>query len=296
MTRAQLPPLPPGIRMLKNGEADMLARRQPSPFTVKNCVTCHGTKVFAWRDETNAAVEFDCPCADQYLLHRYLSHSGVLLNYQRLGWSDFAHLDDSVGALIFDYIDHQQHYVSAGFGLVLHGPRGNGKTLLGNLLTKRLIGDGVTCFATSFDDMVENFADGWRDTEQKHWFTRTVRNAQVLFIDDVGREYKADRFADASKTVEERRSNATADNRPGSMKETLLESVIRHRVGSCLPTIITTNLTEEQILHGYGGHTVSLLAEKSIFVNVPGIDRRPEMNRREVDLIKQGMTRPVVIA
>ncbi len=297
-TRAQLPPLPKGIRLLTNVESQNLNRRSQiaSAYTPDRCVTCKGRKWFLWRDtRTGQPTEYDCPCPDQYMLFRMLLHSGIPLAYQRLGWSDYSHLDPKVVDDVGRYIENRDRFIDAGFGMVLHGSRGNGKTLLANLLLKEMVADGIPCYATTFDDLVEAFAGGWRDPEQERWFNQTVRSARVLYVDDVGREYAKDRFGSAKLSEEERRTKAMADNRPGSMKETLLESVVRHRVGNCLPTFVSTNFTPEQITTGYGGHTMSLLSEKSILVEVTGADRRNKIRLREEQFVIDGLSRPIVI-
>lgn len=294
--RLTLEPLPSTVRTLRDAEAAALDLRQPLPYTPDNCVTCRGRKWFLWRDTvTGDPAEYECSCVDQYILHRWLSHSGVTLNFQRMGWRDFDTLDDGVAKHAVDYLDRNEDWLHAGFGMMIYGPRGNGKTLLANLIVKGLIKRGVPCFATTFEAMVEAYAGGWRDPGQEQWFNRTVRNARVLFIDDVGREFRADRFADATLTEPEKHRKAMADNRPGSMKETLLESVVRYRVGSNLPTIITTNFTPEQIAQGYGGHTTSLLTEKVVEVEVRGTDQRRSIGKREAAYADAGMSRPVVL-
>lgn len=299
MTRAQLPPLPPGIRMLHNDEVSSLHQRIPlaTAYTPQRCVTCSGRRTFLWRDPAGGPdpVEYDCPCAEQYLAFKYLLNSGIPLTYQRLGWADYTYLTESAMAEAASYLQNREAFVNAGFGMVLHGSRGTGKTLLANLLLKEFSADGITCYSTTFADMVDDFATGWGDKSHEAWFKRTVRNARVLYIDDVGREYSKDRFADATKSDEQVRTAALADNRPGSIKETLLEATIRYRTANCLPTFVSTNFTPEQVSNGYGGHTMSLLSEKAVFVNVTGADRRGEMRQRESDLIVKGMTRPIVI-
>lgn len=298
--RVQLPPLPRGIRLLTNEDSQSLNSRSPlasayNPTT--RCVTCLSRKWFLWKDPAGGPdpVEYDCPCEDQYVAFRALLNSGIPLLYQRLGWADYTYLSDTAMAEAARYLDNREGFINAGFGMVLYGSKGNGKTLLANLLLKEFIGDGIPCYATTFADMVDAFADGWDDARHKAWFNRTVRNARVLYIDDVGREYVTNRFADATKTEDQIRAAALADNRPGSVKETLLEAVVRHRVANSLPTFISTNFTPEQITNGYGGHTMSLLGEKAVFIEVTGADRRQEMRRREEDYVIAKMTRPIVI-
>lgn len=299
MTRAQLPPLPKGIRMLTNDEVTSLHRRIPisTAYTPQRCVTCSGRRTFLWRDPDGGPdpVEYDCPCPDQYLAFKYLLNAGIPLTYQRLGWGDYTYMSEAALAETARFLQSRDAFLNAGFGMVLYGTRGNGKTLLANLLLKEFCADGISCYSTTFADMVDDFATGWGDKAHEAWFKRTVRNARVLYIDDVGREYSKDRFADAAKSEEQVRAAALADNRPGSVKETLLEATIRYRTANSLPTFVSTNFTPEQVANGYGGHTMSLLGEKSVFVGVTGADRRNEMRVRDSDLIVKGMTRPIVI-
>jgi DNA replication protein DnaC len=112
-----------------------------------------------------------------------------------------------------------------------------------------------------------------------------VRNAGILFIDDIGREHKPTTM-----------NQGKVDTRPGAVRETMLEAVIRQRVANCQPTIITTNLTPDDVANGYGGHTMSLLTEKTTFVEVTGSDRRREIEVREKRFVLAGMKRPVVVS
>lgn len=272
MERCTLPPNPPGIRGLLSSESRIVDDR----FGVHpKCLTCLGRGTFRWRRNGETA-EFLCPCDEQFLLHRYLSHCGVPLNFQRRGFDDLDLLSPEVdlSPLLGYYEDHER-YLNAGFSLVLSGGKGNGKTLLGHLLLKRLAGAGVNCYATTFADMVSRFMGSWRDPERERAFDVTVRNAGVLYIDDLGRE---------------------RNKGPNSVGENMLETVVRSRVANNQPTIITTNLSEQEIHAGYGGHTMSLLTEKSVVVTLSGSDLRDQIRQRALDEVDAGLTRPVVLA
>lgn len=295
-TPLTLPPLPRGVRLLTNAESQALdARSKMTGFSVANCITCRGRKTFLWKAPDGTPATYACPCADQYLTFRYLLNAGVPLSYQRLGWADYEHLSGAVVERLGSFFTNRQRYLDAGFGMVLHGSRGNGKTLLANLILKELLADGISCYSTTFADMISNFMDSWRDKEQRRWFSQTVRNAAVLYIDDVGREYQtgSDRYLSQQDRKEQRAAHH--DTRPGAVRETMLEEVIRYRVGNCLPTFVSTNFSPEDVESGYGGHTMSLLSEKAIFVEVTGADRRPEIREREEQYLLAGMTRPIVI-
>lgn len=271
----RLPPLPPTIRPLKTDESTGLNRRYPaSQSTLGNCITCKGTKTFRWYGADNEVVTYECSCADQYLLSRWLWNSGVLPKYQRLGWRDFERLPEDVALAVAGYLDVIEQAVDNGLGLRISGPKGNGKTLLAHLLIKEIIARGVGVYATSFTQMIDVFAKGWRDDEQGRWFDRRLRDAPVLLIDDLGRE---------------------RNKGEGSVGENMLETVIRHRVACSMPTIITTNIEDEHLGAAYGGHTESLLSECSLPLRVSGSDVRQQMLQRMQAEMKQGITRPVVL-
>lgn len=270
--RATLPPLPPTIGVLTSDQSRALDRRYPeSRSTLEDCITCHGTKGFRWYSDGDV-VDYECPCRDQYRLARWLWNCGILKRYQRLSWGDLeTDLVQKISKPVDDYLSHLDAYRENGIGLVFSGPVGTGKTLLAHLVLKDIVAKGVDVYATSFTAMIDEFAEGWRSSEQSRWFNARIRGTGVLFIDDLGRE----------------RTKTVGDN--------MLETVVRHRVACQLPTFITTNITRADLGTAYGSHTMSLLAECSIPIDVTGTDSRTRIQQREIDMIKNGITRPVML-
>lgn len=294
-TRLALPPVDPAVRPLTTEQSRWLAARHSGLPTVARCVTCRGARAFRWYapGSRREVGEYDCPCQDQYLLHRVLLHAGVGATYQRLGWDDFEHLPPSAEGAVVDYIDHADAYVASGVGVLLHGRRGNGKTLLASLLLRELVGRGHDAYMTSFSSLLDAASAGWTSEEERAWFTRRVRNAGVLVVDDLGRERKRQQFL------------AQGDREPGGPgvvrttsqhAETVWEEVVRHRVASSLPTYVTSNLSPEEVSRDYGANAASLLCERSMVVPFEGADRREEVHQRTLAEARAGLTRPVVMA
>jgi DNA replication protein DnaC len=277
----RLPPLPPTIRPLTTEQTRSLRERFPGlPTGPDQCITCKGRRTFRWYTpgvarSLESVVDYECPCEEQFILHRTLLNSGIKETYQRLGWADFERLPDSVATAVADYLEHFEAYVDAGFGLVLWGPKGTGKTLLAYLMVKELLAKGVGVYATTFAEMIDTFAGGWRDKDERAWFNRRVRDASALFIDDLGRE--------RNKGL-------------GSVGENMLEEVTRHRVGRSKPMFITTNPRPSEVEALYGGHVISLLHECSTTIEFTGndwrLDRATDRLRFEV---ANRLTRPIVL-
>jgi DNA replication protein DnaC len=261
------------IRTLSDEETDRLKKRYSDlQMSLNSCRTCRGSKKYRAYDGDTVA-EFECDCVTQFKLHRLLLHSGIELNYQRLSWTDCVGVNDDVLKEVLDYAQNANVYVNAGMGLLLHGDRGTGKTLLITLLLKMLLGNGFDVHFVTFQELIDMYTQTWRDPGEKAWFDRRLRNAGVLAIDDIGREYKG--------RLE--------------LVESMFDHIIRARVGSARPTLLTTNKTLEELRALYQSNVMSLLEESTIKLYFSGEDYRPKLNGRRVEEVRQGIVRPIVL-
>lgn len=267
----QLPALPPTVRPLSDPESERLRQDYPGLWADprSTCLTCEGKKVFLARD----GQQTECDCVAQWVLHRFLLNAGVDIAYQRMDWDDALSVPDSMQMAVLEYADFASRYVNVGLGMILSGAPGTGKTLLASLLLKRLLQDGHDGYFTQFNEMLDSYTTSWRNEAERAWFTRRVRNAAILVVDDIGKEAKG-------------RENIT-----GSM----FDAVIRARVAGARPTIITTNYTLEDMRVGYGGAVMSLLAESSLDYTVTGEDYRSRARSRVLDDLAKGVTRPFTL-
>ena len=273
-----LPPLPPTIYPLNN--EDSFRVDQMGSADMANCLTCGGTKKFRWYvyasgiyDSSTDEVGYECPCIDQWLLHRHLLSSGILVNYQR--YSIFDSRSSEVNESMSEYIDDFDAYIRNGLGMILHGSSGTGKTLSAVLIAKALILRGVSVHFATFNELISSFAAGWHNEESKAWFYKKIKNASVLIIDDVGKEMKSQGSLGLSRSV--------------------IDEVLRHRVGMSKPTFITTNSTMEDMSKLYGLSVLSLLSESSIERTFTGEDYRRKVAELKLDETRRGLTRPVVL-
>lgn len=276
MPNAQLDPNPPSVRTLQTPETNRLELLYPDlPKSPRNCKTCRGAKTFRWYslDEPPEVVTYDCNCTQQFVLHRWLLNSGVDLAYQRMSWRDATGVPKSVRVKILEYIGEADRMVPNGIGLLLLGTPGTGKTMLSTLILKDLLSQGYKGFFTTFHTLLDYFTAGWTSPELKAWFDGKVRNAGVLVIDDMGREHKG-RIEIAQST---------------------LDYVLRARVASSRPTILTSNLSLEQIGELYSRNALSLISESAITIDFVGEDYRPTQKSSRIEEARQGLTRPLVL-
>lgn len=277
-----LDPNPPTIQPLLTPDSERLGQLYPDlPQTPAKCKTCRGKGTFRWLGPDGEPTEYFCgsdpadpTCVEQFLLHRSLLHAGIGLAYQRLAWTDATGVGNAALTEVFDYLDDSDHLINSGIGLFLTGSPGTGKTMIASLLLKKLVAHGQRCFFTTFHTLLDYFTAGWTSTEEKAWFDKRVRNAGVLVIDDIGREHKG-RIDVAVST---------------------LDHVLRSRVASARPTIVTTNLALDELAEIYTRNAASLLTEGAIPITFAGEDYRPTQQGNVVAEAKRGLTRPIVIA
>lgn len=289
---SMLPDLGVGIRTLNTPESDRLREQIGVRHTVYPCVTCGDAGTFQWWDryslggDPSKVVTYECPCIDQWILHRYLSAHGIGLAYQRLSGHDAIGISPDGQAVVMDWFTNRDAYIRSGVGLVLHGSGGTGKTLSSNLLLKKILSDGGDGFFLTFKDLLDLQSDGWRDKEHKDWFNRRIRSAGLLVIDDIGKENHSRKVTD--KGLKESVTTGYA--------QSTLDSVLRSRVADALPTIVTTNIDFDDVTDAYSASIFDLLVERSVVHRFTGGSFRTKSMTRSVDEARSGLSRPVVVS
>jgi DNA replication protein DnaC len=275
------------IRTLTNEESARLNRKHGSPQPYTECHTCQKKGFFLTRLGDGEPVECECNCREQWMLGRLLLEAGIGDTYQRYSRRHVRAVAEDVLAEVYDYIENLDAYFDAGLGLMLYSERtGTGKSLLTYLVLKEAMARGYRVYFTNFTEMIEFHTDGWTDAEHRAWFVKRLQHADFLAIDEMGKE-------------------SLVKNRAEMVVE-LVDRVIRTRIAHGRPTIISTNLSPEggeetgyqnlkNDLTRYHGGLISLIAERTIQVEVGGADYRQTMQKSLIADAKAGIKYPVVI-
>ena len=227
------------------------------------CPTCQTKGTYRWQGE-----DHPCDCAAQLGLYKKYLSSGIGKPYQCLSWDDVDTELDPQLQPIYKFLSDPEKYLSRGVGVYLWGPPGTGKTMIATLILKDLIRKGYTGFSATMAAMVEYFTAGWGgNTDEKEWFTGKFLNSQILVLDEVRR-----------------------DNR---LAESTFDHILRTRVHEGRPTIITTNLTPDELESGYGSSILSLIVQQSIAVNLNRQNYRGTAHDRVMEEIDKGEVRPI---
>jgi hypothetical protein len=274
----QLPPLPAAVRTLTADESDRLDGLHANlPKSLKDCVTCGGTEKFQWYADyggSDEIVTYDCPCSDQFLMYKFFLNAGIGKAYQRYALGDCESVDAKAIEALADYLENSDYYINRGRGLIFHGTYGSGKTLLTSILLKQLLVKRVDGYFTTFTNLLDNFAAGWRDDKERQWFDKKFRNAPLLVVDDIGKE------------------NQNLNN----MATNALDGIFRSRTQNGLPTIVTTNLTPKEIETKYSLSAIELLEETSFFYSFKGSSFRTNVRERNDAEAKLRLSRPITVS
>ena len=271
------------LRILQDHEVAQLAIDNPGVKwnPEKWCPTCRRADVDKLGNAfyRNGGQRVLCDCAEQMMLFKHYMLAGIGKTYHRLSWRDFVR-SKAVADEVSSYVENHVEFVDRGVGIIFIGPIGSGKTMLANLALKELIKLGYKCHATSAEETTSNMTATWRSTDDKRRFEDVYVRSEVLLLDDFGRGLINDRTG----VVKEEHK----------FKEGIIDTILRKRVQYGRPTLFTTNLSTNKLLEGYGPAVHSLIAERSIPLEVKGRDFRPEVLDLEIDEAARGERKPIV--
>ena len=230
---------------------------------MQGCPSCGKNKGLNVDGEvTLDGITYTCNCKDQLQRHKHYLNAGIGLTYQIIDWADY-HSDPEAYEGIRRYADEVRENVEAGVGFLLFSnANGVGKTTLAMLAAKAAVMAGINTFCTTYSDMLSSMRAGWRDPNFAKWYKQRIDSAQVLLIDDVGKEvYKESGFSLEFSTQ-------------------TLDSLIRTRVQQNRPTLITSNYGAEAMEGAYGHALMSLLMEQGECYELVGEDYRPKVIKK----------------
>jgi DNA replication protein DnaC len=251
-------------------EAVELARNSATPLD--QCPTCQSrpTEIEPGIQDrqqgryTYKGKTYSCDCDQQIALRRHYLLAHIPDWYMRLDWTDY---DGAAQDTVSEYLHKWQTAKHMGMNLKLYGPIGVGKTFAATYIAKELVKRGERAYFIPFEEVVSLY-------QRSHYeaVDQQLKRAVVLVLDELSKP------------------TSLAQQEFFAMK---FEELIRHRTNYNLPTIITTNLNDDELHHHYP-RPYSLLAHKVIDAPIEGDDARMDKSYRwNRELWEQDEVRPI---
>lgn len=158
--------------------------------------------------------------------------------------------NEKISKVSHNYVDNFDKMLAKGKGLLFYGTVGTGKTFYSACIANALLDKAYPCLMTNFSRLVNTISGMF---EGKQEYIDGLNRYALLVIDDLAAERDTEYM--------------------NEIVQTIIDS--RYRAG--LPTIITTNLTADEIKNPADirkQRTYSRLLEMCIPVEVKGADRR----------------------
>lgn len=265
------------LRRLSDQEySEAEARANMSGVGLDTCPTCKSSLeeiepgVTVWPSVCTykyRGQEFDCDCKTQMALRRHYLLAGIPDQYMRLDWNDFVGPEETIND-VNGYVANWQGMKDNGLGLEFGGKGlGIGKTFAATHIGKELIKEGQRVLFMPFIEMISAFNKPNADEIEN-----MLRGTTFLVLDEI------------LPPVSERQAD---------LFSTRYEAIIRHRTDHNLPTIITTNMSEDE-LYGKYSRTYSLLAAKQLRIDMGGEDARvSRIGNENFEMALNGEVRPL---
>lgn len=265
------------LRRLSDEEyLEVEAKARMSGIGLETCPTCKSSKqeiepgVMLWPDNCTykyKGEEFECDCKTQMALRRQYLLAGIPDQYMRLDWDDYVGPESTVNS-VNSYVANWENLKDNGLGLEFGGKGlGIGKTFAATHIGKELIKEGQRVLFMPFIEMISAFNKPNADEIENR-----LRGTTFLVLDEI------------LPPVSERQAD---------LFSTRYEAIIRYRTDHNLPTIITTNMSEDELYEKYA-RTYSLLSAKQLRIDMGGEDARvSRIGSENFEMALNGEVRPL---
>lgn len=262
---------------LKNDEFERVERlARESGTRLDHCPTC-GSRPIEVDDGVEGWIngtyrfrgrEHACDCDTQIQLRKHYLLANIGDQYQRLDWADYDNED--VKSVVSTYLDKWDAFKINGMGLEFASPRlGVGKTFGATYVAKELIKKGERVFFLPFLEVISTLT---RQHAEAEYLERKLHDSTVLVLDEVVPPWTAPQ---------------------AQLFAGKLEEVVRNRTNFNKVTIMTTNMTEDELYEHYP-RIYSLLQAKQIRIVLEGRDaRQGRIAKENLELVLNGEVRPI---
>ena len=167
----------------------------------------------------------------------------------------------------FKYANNFQNMKKENIGLLIYGSPGNGKTYTAAAIANALLGKMTPVICVSIDGLLTRIKETYNNwgKEAEDTILRSLSNADLLIIDDLGTEQDTD------------------------WSKTKIYNILDNRYRNELPMIVTTNIPLDDLKEKYHARTYDRLLEMCTPVCNDGKSIRIEKAKEKTLILKELM-------
>lgn len=232
-----LPPNPPHVLM--PSEPELRDIKEPTGrWRSMDCPLCRGAGQFiGWAPgSTTEYGPWMCDCEEQLLLRRWFRVRGINPLLGGLRWCDMGGLRKSVQDWANAYISNSQGNADVGIGAYLFGATGSGKSAVAHLVAKNFLRIGIDAYVIDGANVLADIQN-WSDRERMDRWISRVWSVPVLVFDELGKE--------------------VGNPETARMQ---VERIIQQRLSDRRATIITSNLSPDEMRTKFGGYVLDAVS------------------------------------
>lgn len=154
---------------------------------------------------------------------------------------------------VVEYLEaiNQQMPLKKYKGICFFGSNGTGKTMLSSIILKEAYINRFTFNRVTFLNYIKTYTASWNKPNENEIEDETaIKAVDFLCIEEIGKEIDS------------------------KINVSILEDLLRYREDNCLPTIICTNLSPDDLSERYGKSIMSLIKGNTVPVQIADVDRR----------------------
>jgi len=163
------------------------------------------------------------------------------------------------------YVNNFSEMKKEGIGLLIYGPPGNGKTYVSSCIANRLIENMIPTICVSINGLLDRIKQTFNTwgKEGEEQIIRSLSNADLLIIDDLGTEQDTD------------------------WSNTKVYNILDSRYRNGLPLIVTTNFKLEDLKEKYHQRTYDRLIEMCTPIKNDGKSIRVEKAKEKTKILSE---------
>lgn len=211
----------------------------------KRCGRCRGS-------------DDDCACAARARLRSAAYAACVPKDFWEWPVEDVTHNVEAFRSAVLPYCERLHVARKHGYGLLLLGPNGVGKTLFISMVLTRALCCGWSAYYSTTLELDHNVKRAFNDREVARRLDLML-GADFLALDELGKE-----------------SHRGGDNH----MRVQVERVLKRRFDDSMPTLLAANMDEQGIEEAYGKTIASVIVGKYQHVSLEPGDYRAELRNK----------------